>query len=172
MYSVLINRVQYNTLILYILAWRVRLGRIPCRAVLDKMGLDLDSTLCPRCLKEVETVNHALFRCEEVYKIWQAVARWWNMDIGRFETVNELLDCGGSSGESGSCPKLWIEMVWSVLYPLWSNRNRIVFEKCDRKVEDLMFDFQRISFEWIASRVRRKRIDWNVWIASPRLSLS
>ncbi|KAJ9547212.1 LOW QUALITY PROTEIN: hypothetical protein OSB04_019755 [Centaurea solstitialis] len=36
-------------------AWRVRNGRIPTRDVLDKMGIDLHSTLCPLCSEVVET---------------------------------------------------------------------------------------------------------------------
>lgn len=51
-----------------IFIWRARIGRIPCRMVLDRMGLDLDSELCPRCGETTETVDHALVSCSEVKK--------------------------------------------------------------------------------------------------------
>ena len=57
-----------------VLIWRARCGRLPSREMLDKMGIELNSTLCPRCSSEVETVNHAIVTCEEVNKIWKAVA--------------------------------------------------------------------------------------------------
>ncbi|KAJ9556433.1 hypothetical protein OSB04_011047 [Centaurea solstitialis] len=45
--------------------WKANLERLPCRALLDKCGIDLDTVLCPRCNQEVETVQHALLSCEE-----------------------------------------------------------------------------------------------------------
>ena len=56
-----------------IFMWRVRLGRIPCRDNLDRMGIDLNSTLCPRCGDEVETIDHALVTCPEVKRLWSIV---------------------------------------------------------------------------------------------------
>lgn len=47
-----------------IFIWRARLGRLPCRSVLDSMGIDLNSTLCPRCGNDIETIDHALTNCE------------------------------------------------------------------------------------------------------------
>lgn len=46
-----------------IFIWRARLGRIPSRSVLERMGIDFDSVLCPRCGEMPETVNHALVGC-------------------------------------------------------------------------------------------------------------
>ena len=43
-----------------IFLWRAKLGRLPSRSVLDKMRVDLDSTICPRCEREMETIEHAL----------------------------------------------------------------------------------------------------------------
>ena len=49
-----------------IFIWRVMIDRLPSRSYLDKIGIDLDSSLCPRCESEMESVNHALFSCEKV----------------------------------------------------------------------------------------------------------
>ena len=46
-----------------IFVWRMKLERLPTREALDKLRIDIDSLLCPRCGTEVETVNHALFTC-------------------------------------------------------------------------------------------------------------
>ena len=50
-----------------ILLWRGTLGRIACREVLDKMGIDLDTTFHPRCALKVQLVDRALFRRSEKY---------------------------------------------------------------------------------------------------------
>ena len=94
-----------------ILIWRVKLGRIPVRQALDKRGLDLHPTLCPRCEKEVESVNHTLFQCEEVHKVWQKMARWWSKDIENFTSLTELLaSCDGIEA-NGYGQKFWKEAV-------------------------------------------------------------
>ena len=39
--------------------------------VLEKLGVDLDSTLCPRCGLEPKSVEHSLIKCGEVKPIWK-----------------------------------------------------------------------------------------------------
>ncbi|KAI3771839.1 hypothetical protein L6452_03008 [Arctium lappa] len=87
-----------------IFMWRARLGRLPCKEVLDKIGMDLPSILCPRCQKMVETVNHALVECEEVAKIWEGVTRWWKVHSETTGSFNGLV-------ESNATPRLWKEMA-------------------------------------------------------------
>ena len=60
--------------------------------VLDKIGIDLDSTLCPRCECEVETANHALFKCEKVKNLWQLVGRCWMIDLTYFNSFDGLTE--------------------------------------------------------------------------------
>ena len=79
-----------------ILIWKVRLGRIPTREYLDKIGIDLHSVLCPRCLKEVGPINHALCLCEEVRKFWQEVARWWSVNLESIDSIDSLLEAGNN----------------------------------------------------------------------------
>ena len=115
-----------------IMIWRVKLGRIPTREVLDKMGINMNSVICPRCSRETESINHALFRCEEVIKMWQRVARWWNVDVEHIDSVGELRTMSSDAVENVRTPKLWKEMLWHFLYLVWSHRNRLVFKKEQR----------------------------------------
>ena len=140
-----------------ILIWRVKLGRIPCRETLDRMGIDIHSTLCPRYSKEVETIDHAFFQCEEVSRMWRGVARWWNRDLGRVNSVENLLATCDETGESLHQSRLWKETVWAFVYLVWIHRNQIVFDAYQRKLDDLFFEFQRRSYEWIAYRIQRKK---------------
>ena len=147
--------------------WRVRLGRLPVRDTLDKMGIDLHSVLCPRCAKEVESLNHALFLCDEVNKLWREVARWWREDAANFGSLEDLLESSTNGEVTNHKPKLWKEVVWAFLYLIWSHRNRIIFKREQRKLSDLVLEFQRKSFEWIASRIHGKHLDWVTWLSDP-----
>ena len=52
-----------------ILLWKIKIGRIPCRSLLNERGIDLNSILCPWCGEGVENIDHALVNCEEVKKL-------------------------------------------------------------------------------------------------------
>lgn len=143
-----------------IFLWRARLGRLPSRTVLDRMGLDISSILCPRCGKERESIDHALVSCEEVYKLWKGIARWWKIAEDRFETLNDVIG-------SNNRPSLWGEMVGCVLYLIWSHRNRLVFKGEKSRLVDLFFEFQRKCYVWLEWRSGRRHFEWNRWLANP-----
>lgn len=117
-----------------IFMWRIRQGRIPCRAVLDKMGMDIPSVLCPRCEKEVETIDHALVKCQEGHKIWKEMFRWWKIDKDRFDSLNEVLVHPNSAGGNGFHPSRWTDAVWTFLYLIWGHRNSIVFKRGNKRL--------------------------------------
>ncbi|XP_071718114.1 uncharacterized protein [Rutidosis leptorrhynchoides] len=50
-----------------IFVWRVKLLRLPVRVELDKRGVDLDSILCPICKINLETVDHSLTQCPNMF---------------------------------------------------------------------------------------------------------
>ena len=77
-----------------IFAWRARLGRLPTRVELDKRGIDLDSILCARCGNEVESIDHALFRCEPVNKLWSLIGKWWKVELGLVTSWDKLSEIG------------------------------------------------------------------------------
>ncbi|GJY46363.1 peroxidase 64 [Tanacetum coccineum] len=64
--------------------WKLKCGRIPVRSILDHIGIDLDSTLCPCCENAVETIDHIMVRyilsshglvSSKLESVWQAVIR-------------------------------------------------------------------------------------------------
>ena len=61
----------------------------------------------------------------------------------------ELLTVSNADDENGNGPKLWKEAVWSLVYLIWANGNQLVFKNDRKNLEDLFFEFQRKSFEWI-----------------------
>ena len=96
--------------------------------------------------EEVESTNHALYLCGEVNLIWQKAARWWRINLGNIGSIVELLTVSNDDDENGNRPKLWKEVVWSLLYLIWSQRNQLVFKSDRKKLEDLFLEFQRKIF--------------------------
>ncbi|KAJ9553481.1 hypothetical protein OSB04_017526 [Centaurea solstitialis] len=151
-----------------ILAWRARLGRLPCRVSLDRMGIDLDSILCPRCGDESETLDHTLVTCPEVKKLWCLVGNWWNKNLERVVSTQEILQLGEPAGEIVKEDDIWTGTKWSIMYLIWEHRNAIVFKENKNKLLDKFFEFQRRTFEWITRRVRKKNTEWGKWLVDPK----
>ncbi|KAJ9556730.1 LOW QUALITY PROTEIN: hypothetical protein OSB04_011344 [Centaurea solstitialis] len=55
----------------------------------DNIGVDLDSTLCPRCGCEVESTKHALLECKHLTLLWQQIGSWWNINMA---SITSLVD--------------------------------------------------------------------------------
>ncbi|KAJ9553129.1 hypothetical protein OSB04_017174 [Centaurea solstitialis] len=68
--------------------WRLRLGRLPLRVSLDKMGVDLNSVLCPRCGDEAEDLDHALLKCKAVRTLWSKIGVWWNNGVSGIDSIS------------------------------------------------------------------------------------
>ncbi|KAJ9541159.1 hypothetical protein OSB04_027665 [Centaurea solstitialis] len=94
------------------------LDRIPCRFILDKRGIDLNSLLCPRCDEVVETVDHALVTCPEVKKFWCLVSKWWNKDLEGANSVQDVLQADNTNSMIEGRDKVWaaVKMVCDVLH--------------------------------------------------------
>ena len=91
------------------------------------------------------------------------------MDLRNVNTVSGLLESASGNGATESRPWLWEEVVWAFIYLIWTHRNHLVFENSERKLEEQFFEFQRKCFEWLDRRSAGRRIDWNIWLANPRL---
>ncbi|XP_071715143.1 uncharacterized protein [Rutidosis leptorrhynchoides] len=59
--------------------WRTRKRRLAVLTELDKRGIDLNSTRCPVCDDDVETVDDSLLFCKEAFDIWAKVHDWWGL---------------------------------------------------------------------------------------------
>ncbi|KAJ9551745.1 hypothetical protein OSB04_015790 [Centaurea solstitialis] len=145
--------------------WRLKLGRIPTRVALDKLGIDLDSVLCSRCGEEIENLDHAFVSCREVKNLWYRVRNWWNKPSEDFQSVAQMLQEDADSLKSQKSKAWWVGVKWIFLCLLWSQRNRLVFENKKSNLLDLFYEWQRIAFEWISKRVKDVQFDWFSWLS-------
>ncbi|KAJ9564272.1 hypothetical protein OSB04_000238 [Centaurea solstitialis] len=151
-----------------IFMWRARIGRLPTRESLNGKGIDLHSTLCPRCGAEVESLDHALLNCTAVKEIWRYVGRWWNKNVVGMGSIQQFLQEDSMELSSSKGKSKWIAVKWSMLYLLWQNRNEVVFKNLNSDLGNCFFVWQRCIFEWIGSNTRSP-CDWFEWI-SPHIA--
>ncbi|XP_071719342.1 uncharacterized protein [Rutidosis leptorrhynchoides] len=146
---------------LEIFIWRVLRRRIPTRIELDKRGIDLNSVRCPLCDDDVETIDHTLFFCRHSYEVWDRVFKWWGLGVISNLSVNEAFRGKSNRAMSQMGNTIWQAMEWTCKYLIWRNRNLKVFSnKCWNGPTALM-EIQLRSFEWISTRTKNVKIEWN-----------
>jgi len=150
-----------------IFVWRATLGRLPVRTTLDKMGIDVDSVLCSRCKSEVETIEHALFKCDKVKTLWSGVGRWWNLNVESCNSLDELTNVDAQSGRNKKGARRWVAVIRCIMYFIWMDRNKVVFVQSGSSVEDILLNLQLKTFEWVTRRDKEIAVDWNSWMMDP-----
>ena len=147
--------------------WRLKCGRIPVRTLLDHIGVDLHSTLCPQCEEAVETIDHSMVRCKFLSMVWSSICAWWN--IGSFvgSSVDDVLNLTGIG--STKLRLYWQAVIWTSLYLIWKARNNKVFQAKQMSVANLVFEIQLTSFFWVSHRCSSFEHSWVDWCKGPAL---
>ncbi|GJZ48022.1 RNA-directed DNA polymerase, eukaryota [Tanacetum coccineum] len=149
-----------------IFMWRARLGCLPTRDNLVRRGVLVDSTACPSCSVNEESVNHTLFCCDLARTVLQRICRWWNLALLDWISFQEWHEWFLSIRMS-STNKLLLEGVFSVAWwILWRFRNRLIFEDIPPKRSEIFDDIVLLSFNWCSNRCR-KTFSWTEWLKNP-----
>lgn len=69
-----------------VFAWKV-----PTRLNLSRLGIDIQSILCPNCGAGVESLAHLLFSCSLARDVLSKVSRWWGISFPDFQSYEEWL---------------------------------------------------------------------------------
>ncbi|GJW81895.1 putative retrotransposon protein, partial [Tanacetum coccineum] len=123
--------------------WRLKCGQIPVRSILDHIGIDLDSTLCPCCENVVETIDHIMVRCPLVSAVWSKIFLWWGIGCFNGSSLSDILPSHGLV--SSKLESVWQAVIRSSLYLIWKARNSKVFKSKEMVVADIFFEIQLIS---------------------------
>lgn len=151
-----------------IFLWRLRRGKLPVRFILDKLGIDMHSTLCPSCDDEVESIDHCFVKCKYAKLVWDKVYNWWGKGNVLANNVNEMLDTSIDGSNRNAWCMVWKVVVWCTCYFLWKNRNEKVFRPNKKGVMDVFFEVQLNTFFWLKHRVKNFNVGWEVWYTGPR----
>ncbi|KAJ9560470.1 hypothetical protein OSB04_005630, partial [Centaurea solstitialis] len=147
-----------------IFVWRLRLGRIPTRSVLDKMGIDLDSFLCPRCGEQIEDLEHALFKCEKVKPLWELVSvtpknlkSLFIAKVTNRTAAWELFERLTKMDFGGLEPRV----------PHLVGQKQVCVSKRKASIVENFTEFQLKIFEWITRRDPELKMEMAVWLNDP-----
>ncbi|XP_071739248.1 uncharacterized protein [Rutidosis leptorrhynchoides] len=155
-----------------IFVWRLLHKRLPVRTELDKRGLDLNSVRCPLCDGDIESVDHIFTSCKLACDIWGRVAKWWNLRYSSHNSIEDVLKVVGFSSISHSGKSILQAIFWVSAYAIWRNRNNMVFQGKRWGPPVALNEIQTLSFDWIAARVKEKKLDWLTWISNLSIYLS
>ncbi|GKD15026.1 RNA-directed DNA polymerase, eukaryota, reverse transcriptase zinc-binding domain protein, partial [Tanacetum coccineum] len=151
--------------------WRLALNKLPTRVNLDRKGIDVDSTLCPICGDDVETINHLFFTCEMARVLWANLACWWDLDVPFCSSFSDWI-CWLDSSHLSAKGKLFLDGVGgTVLWTIWNYRNRLIFSVDPPKKASLWDFIVSQSFLWISSRNPKFSFSWLGWIQYPLVSI-
>ncbi|GJV59408.1 RNA-directed DNA polymerase, eukaryota, reverse transcriptase zinc-binding domain protein [Tanacetum coccineum] len=120
--------------------WRSMLNKLPSMVNLDRKDIDVGSILCPICQVDVETINHIFFSCDMVMDLWAKLARWWELDILVCANISEWFEWLGSLNVSNKLKSVLEGVGGTLMWSIWSFRNRLVFSNLLPKKTNL-WDF-------------------------------
>ncbi|GJY96661.1 reverse transcriptase domain, reverse transcriptase zinc-binding domain protein [Tanacetum coccineum] len=129
-----------------IFVWRALKGRLPVRVELDRIGIDLDSVLCPSCNNKVETCAHCLTTCGLAMSVWEKIFNWWKVrDVNVF-SIDEFFASNGNVNVPTFLSRVWQVVVWS-RYFISKARNVRVFGQKVSSTNKIVQDIQLKSYE-------------------------
>ncbi|GKD20615.1 RNA-directed DNA polymerase, eukaryota, reverse transcriptase zinc-binding domain protein [Tanacetum coccineum] len=96
-----------NTTQVNVFVWRVLHGRILVCVKLDKIGIDLDSLLCPCCDDSVESCDHSLVTCNVAKSVWDKIFKWWKIGPVNVFSANDLFRFSGNVAVHSYSRALW-----------------------------------------------------------------
>nr|GEW86843.1 phytanoyl-CoA dioxygenase [Tanacetum cinerariifolium] len=117
--------------------WRLYHGRFPVRTILDDIGIDLHTLLCPSCNGVVESLDHCYVLCPKVQSLWKRVFEWWALENIDVFSVHDVLNLTDINSFNGINRERWKAVIWSTLYIIWSNRNQMIFRRNGSMIPDL-----------------------------------
>ncbi|GKC63932.1 RNA-directed DNA polymerase, eukaryota, reverse transcriptase zinc-binding domain protein [Tanacetum coccineum] len=132
--------------------WRLSLNKLATRVNLDRKGIDVDSTLCPLCMEDVETVNHIFFSCNMAMVLWGLFASWWELDIPVCANVEDWFGWIDSLHRSNRIKSIIEGAGSTLLWCIWKFRNELIFSSQPPKKSTLWDSILSLSFLWISSR--------------------
>ncbi|XP_010495306.1 PREDICTED: uncharacterized protein LOC104772378 [Camelina sativa] len=113
--------------------WQVLSGCVPVNANLCRRGINCEVG-CTRCGAEVETINHAIFRCPPARQVW-ALA---HVPVGSLHFPSESVYANVDHFLGSTNPGSQIQIFPWLMWYIWKARNARVFENQMEQPEDIV----------------------------------
>lgn len=81
-------------------------------------GINIPSLICPISKASVEDSNHAIVSCAFASRVWEAIAKWWNLSHIFLWEVSELSSPDIINKVESNVRRVWeaviIVSVWAI----------------------------------------------------------
>ncbi|KAJ0495937.1 putative reverse transcriptase zinc-binding domain-containing protein [Helianthus annuus] len=145
------------------LAWRLSLERLPTLAALARRNAWSGQTECRVCNQLEENVDHLFIGCELAQTIWNFVSTWCKVSNIYAFRVKDLLNWHKNVKGNLRWRKLIYAVMQVALWVIWQNRNKLIFQEKEIRVDRLKEEIKQLGFLWIGSRSNLKDITWEEW---------
>jgi hypothetical protein len=149
-------------------SWQLLLERVPTRDNLHRRGvINMENSVCPLCLHEVETARHLFLHCRVASGIWYNISRWFGICTVVPPSVPMsyalLVGSGLNRKRRKGLSVIWLAFVWVV----WKARNDCVFNNVVVDVP-MVFDLvQRLSWKWFVNNTAKAPFLLYEWVWNP-----
>jgi hypothetical protein len=132
--------------------WATALGRILTVDNLRRREFQLINRCC-LCKKDEETINHLFHHCEFSVDIWHLVPISFGVSWITPGNVPQLLHCWKFIGHGHHREAFWKVIPALLMWSIWRERNRWIFENSESNVLLLKSSFLRSLLDWALAHV-------------------
>lgn len=136
--------------------WRLLSKALATTERLTSRGMSIDP-ICPRCRRENETINHALFTCPSSTMIW----RLSNIFSSRPHTMSEDIEENISNFlnlfQLNHMTEVQKLLPFWLLWRIWKSRNNLVFNNYRESVSKIVTQARAETKEWIENTRKQGR---------------
>ncbi|OMO80722.1 reverse transcriptase [Corchorus capsularis] len=129
--------------------WRLIHGILPTKSQLQSRGIPIDQS-CLVCGGVEYNLYHVFFDCVFSKTVWDIISPWLPVSIVNWVDREDFWDCLLSkASQLGS-----LDVVCMVLWMIWSNRNKALYEQVCKLPQSLCLAVNRFMFDFDASNRR------------------
>jgi hypothetical protein len=152
-----------------IFVWRLFLNRLATKDNLRKRNvLEVNNTSCAALCGKEEERDHLFFQCDYYGRLWLLISNWLGFDTvfhGNLNMhANQFCALGGFSKNSLTT----FTIIWiSVLFVIWKDRNRRIFQNRIDQLEALLERVKLQTFWWLKANFITFAFDYPYWRQNP-----
>jgi hypothetical protein len=138
-------------------SWLLLHNRIPTRDNLlwRRIVVQGADQLCVLCGVEDETSSHLFLYCNFALQVWEKIFSWLGL---RFMLPQHLVSLLMAEPSGNKLRRQGLVLIWNaVIWALWRQRNRIIFENEAGDVHCLVEEIKLSSWRWWIARSKSPR---------------
>ncbi|XP_024626681.1 uncharacterized protein [Medicago truncatula] len=152
-----------------IFVWRLFLNRLATKDNLRKRNvLEVSNVACAALCGKEEERDHLFFQCDHYGRLWLLISNWFGIVTvfhgTLFSHTHQFCALGGFSKKSTSA----FTIIWiSVLFVIWKDRNRRIFQNQHEHLEALSERVKLRTYWWLKANFIMFNFEYSFWRQNP-----